>query len=94
MNIVTEVRRITVVLTCALLMLSACQSGSPNSASVPPSAGMSGNATVTVVPTQNAEEAEIKAGIQKTLDDYNAGLEKNDKTLFTTTRKNQLPGNQ
>ena len=27
-------------------------------------------------------EVVIKAGIQKTLDDYNAGLEKNDKTLF------------
>jgi hypothetical protein len=34
------------------------------------------------VPPVNREEMEIKAGIQKALDGYNSGLEKNDKTLF------------
>ncbi len=63
MKIKTEIKRkIIIVLTCALLVLSACQAG-----------------------TQNSKEAEIRAGIQKALDDYNSGLEKNDKTLFMAT---------
>lgn len=74
MNIKTETKRkITVVLTCALLFLSACQAGTRNSTAIP---------TETALPTVNPEEVEIRAGIQKTLDDYNSGLEKNDKSLF------------
>jgi hypothetical protein len=69
-------RKITVGVICILLTLAACQSGTPSSAAVPTSPGTAG-------PTVIDAEVVIRAGIQKTLDDYNSGLEQNEKTLFT-----------
>lgn len=76
---------ITILFACYLLLLSACQAGTANSRPDPTGAGISTNATGTSLPPVNPEEMEIKIGIQKALDDYNAGLEKNDKTRFMSS---------
>ncbi len=83
MKTATKVRRGVIILfTCVLLLLSACQVRTSNSVPTPKSAGLSTNATETSLTPVNPEETEIKAGIQKALDDYNAGLAKNDKSRF------------
>ena len=83
MKTATEARRgITTLFIYVLLLLSACQAETSNSIPAPTDAGVSRNATKIFLPPINPEETEIKAGIQKALDDYNTGLEKNDKTRF------------
>jgi hypothetical protein len=76
--------KITVVLISILLILPACRSKIPDSTSVPT------NPETAVSPVMDADVV-IQAGIQKTLDDYNSGLAKNDKSLFLNTVD---PGNQ
>jgi hypothetical protein len=83
MKTATQARRgIIIFFTCFLLLLSACQERTSNSVPAPTSAGLSRNATETSLPSVNSEDTEIKARIQKALDDYNAGLAKNDKSRF------------
>ena len=84
-------RKITMALTCVLLMLSACQSNIPNSTPAPTSPGGFTNSPKTASPAVIDAEVVIQAGIQKTLDDYNSGLEKNDKSFFMSAID---PGNQ
>jgi hypothetical protein len=75
----------SIVLICILLVLSACQSKIPNSVPAPSSPGTFTNSTEAALPTVIDADVVIQAGIQKTLDDYNSGLEKNDKSLFMNT---------
>jgi hypothetical protein len=83
MKTATQARRgIAILFTCILLLLPACQAETSNSLPASPNTGISTTATETALPPVNPEETEIIAGIQKTLDGYNSGLEKNDKTLF------------
>lgn len=82
MNTTQTRQKIAIVLICTLLMLSGCQSGIPVSTPIPTSSGTFQTSTEAAVSPVMDAEVVIKAGIQKTLDDYNAGLEKNDKTLF------------
>jgi len=75
-------QKIIMVLSGILLILSACQSDIQSATPVPTSPEAIGNSAETAVPAVMDAEVVIKAGIQKSLDDYNSGLEKNDKTLF------------
>jgi hypothetical protein len=82
----TEARQKSiVVLICFLLILSACQLRVPDSASVPTSPETYTTSTETGAPPVVDAPVVIKAGIQKTLDDYNSGLKKDDKALFMHT---------
>jgi len=85
------IQKNTLLLICILWILSACQSGIPHSTPVPAIPETYRISTETARSPVIDAEVVIKAGIQKTLDDYNAGLEQNDKTLFMATLDSNNP---